>query len=415
MITEVPTPAEFQAAGLNQLYLAWQLAIRTVEDFEFAEENVDLGEDRAAAASRYWAKSQPVLANAFGLIQQAMEMVLKGRIASVSPFLLIPRDPREWPRGVDTDAVPFSEFRTLDAADLIKVHNTFITPALDQEFQSFWDEVRRDRNKIMHSVSPRSFEPATLVRALLTAATALFTDVRWPQRLLDMEENGKWAAYGIDDGTQNTVMQQMDIAVRHLKPSECKRLLGHDKKRRSYVCPNCHGQANRDWQTLWPKLAQLETKAPGEPRLHCLVCDATMETERAPCPRPGCEGDVMFSEQCMTCLVMADDPSNFEFTLVDDELGWEHEYRFEYRRAGAYNYTTRRLPSEAVAREYGRLSMLVPHLATWADVIIHKEFTEGVVPRARFGTSRLIGGWTRTGDILIWQAAVDLEPAGPSR
>jgi len=365
VITEVPTPAEFQAAGFNQLYLAWQLAIRAVEDLEFAEENVDLGEDQAAAASEYWAKSQPAMANAFGLIQQAMEMSLKGRIASVSPFLLIPRDSRDWPKGVDTGAVPFSEFRTLDAADLIKVHNTFIAPALDEEFRSFWEEVRRDRNKIMHSVSPRSFEPATLVRALLTAATALFSDVRWSQQLLDMEENGKYAAFGMDDGSQNIVMRQMDIAVRHLTPSECKGLLGHDKKRRSYVCPNCHDQANRDWQTSWPKLAQLKTKAPGELRLHCLVCDATVETERMACPGPGCEGDVVFEGRCMTCLMMQDHPSNFEFSLVDDELGREHEYRFEYRRTGDRDDVTRGLPSEDAAREYGRLSMLALHLADW--------------------------------------------------
>lgn len=133
MITEIPSPSDFQAAGLNQLYLAWQIAMHAVEDFDFFEDNLDLGDGEAqqAASSEYWAKSQPALANAFGLIQQAMEMALKGRIALISPFLLIPRDPRDWPKGVENHGVPFSEFRMLDAADLFKVHNTFITPPLD--------------------------------------------------------------------------------------------------------------------------------------------------------------------------------------------------------------------------------------------------------------------------------------------
>jgi hypothetical protein len=165
MITEILTASEFQAAGLNQLYLAWQIAMQVVQDYEEANRLVDDINDEAdkeSASTDYWAKSQPAFANAFGLIQQAMEMALKGRIASVSPFLLISRDPKDWPKGVDTDAVPFSEFRTLDAADLLKVHNVFFAVPLDEHFRTFWDNVRRDRNKIMHSVSSKSFDPATL-------------------------------------------------------------------------------------------------------------------------------------------------------------------------------------------------------------------------------------------------------------
>jgi hypothetical protein len=78
--------------------------------------------DRESASTDYWFKAQPALANAFGLIQQAMEMALRGRIASISPFLLISRDPKDWPKTVENGAVPFSDFRTLDAADLIMVH-----------------------------------------------------------------------------------------------------------------------------------------------------------------------------------------------------------------------------------------------------------------------------------------------------
>jgi hypothetical protein len=140
MIIEIPTASEFHAAGLNQLYLAWQIAMQAVQEYEDLDdyigpqekpvesaetkafwESAEFKAYRESASIEYWTKSQPALANAFGLIQQAMEMALKGRIASISPFLLISRDPKDWPKGVDTDAVPFSEFRTLDAADLVKL------------------------------------------------------------------------------------------------------------------------------------------------------------------------------------------------------------------------------------------------------------------------------------------------------
>jgi hypothetical protein len=241
MITEIPTADEFHAAGVNQIYLTWQIIMQTIRDLEEASENApELEVKEAAAASvAYWQKSQPVLANALGLIQQAMEMALKGRIAAISPYLLIARDPKDWPGRVETESVAFSEFRTLDAADLVKVHNTFAPIPLDDAFKIFWDGVRRDRNKLMHSVSARPFDPAFLVRTILTAIEALFSDVRWPRRLLDMESEDKYTAYGVGGFEHNIVMGQVSMAMKLLKPSEQKRFFGFDSKRRAYVCPAC--------------------------------------------------------------------------------------------------------------------------------------------------------------------------------
>lgn len=60
MITEIPTASEFQAAGLNQLYLARQIAMQAVQDYEEVDDLVD-GADQESASIEYWAKSQPAL------------------------------------------------------------------------------------------------------------------------------------------------------------------------------------------------------------------------------------------------------------------------------------------------------------------------------------------------------------------
>jgi hypothetical protein len=417
MITEVPTQSDFEAAGLNQLYLAWQIAMQAIEDYEEVEDTVDLvdyadeTDQRSdateqdidepyepSASDEYWAKSQPALANAFGLIQQAMEMALKGRIASISPFLLISRDPKDWPRGVDVGAVPFSEFRTLDAADLVKVHNTFARVPLDEDFRAFWDKVRRDRNKIMHSVSAVSFDPATLVRTMLTAAQALFAEVPWPQRLLDMEAEGKYAAYGLDDSTQNVVLRQIDIAVRHLSPAENRALLGYDVKRRSYLCPNCYGRANRDYQETWPQLAQLLSKSRDERTLHCIVCDDTVEVERLSCTNPDCPGDVIHDAMCLTCVSSQDNPGNFCSGLEIEVLGHGHRYWLRYARGALHTSETKQFPNDEAAREHGHRSMLELHLTSWETVTIHHE----EMGRHSFG--RLLGTWVRRSSELIWEA-----------
>jgi hypothetical protein len=309
MISEIPTSAEFHAAGLNQLYLAWHIAMQVARDHEEVEElhdHLDKNE-AAAAATEYWTKSQPALANAFGLVQQAMEMALKGRIAAISPFLLIARDPKDWPGHVETRPIPFSEFRTLDAADLVKVHNTFAAAPLNNDFRTFWENVRRDRNKLMHSVPAKTFEPADLIRSILTAAEALFSDKRWPQVLLDMERDGAFAAYGLSgDYDYNHVMGQIDIAIRNLTPAEIKRFLGFDKGRRAYICPACLDRANRDWQEEWPALAQLRSRSSGETRLYCVVCNETAEVVRINCVGPECKGNVIHEMTCLTCLSSQD-------------------------------------------------------------------------------------------------------------
>jgi hypothetical protein len=400
MIKEIPTAPEFQAAGLNQLHLAWQIAMQSIQDREAVDGLVDEA-DRASASTEYWAKSQPALANAFGLIQQAMEMALKGRIASISPFLLIARDPKHWPKGVETGSVSFSEFRTLDAADLFTVHNAFLQVPLDERFRTFWDSVRRDRNKIMHSVLPKSFDPATLVRTILNAAQALFADVRWPQRLLDMESEGKYAAYGLGDGTHTGVMRQIEIAVRHLTPAENSQFFGYDVNRRSYVCPSCHDRADRDWHDSWPALAQFPSKSAGERALHCIVCDETVEVERIACTNSDCQGNVIKDGMCLTCVSSQDEPQGFCSGLADKKLGRGHRYEFRYRRPHVLTVDIQGLPDDEKAKEHAHRAMLAPHLMKWETVTIcHLEIGE----RSK---NRLLGTWFRREEGLSWEAAAD--------
>jgi hypothetical protein len=398
MITEIPTAEEFQAAGLNQIYLAWQIIIQTCHDFEQAKELAPSyieEEETETAAAAYWQKSQAVLANALGLIQQAMEMSLKGRIAAVSPYLLIARDPKDWPGKVDVQPVAFSEFRTLDAADLVKVHNTFAADPLNDEFKAFWDSVRRDRNKLMHSVSAKTVDASSLIRTILTAIETLFSDVRWPQRLWDMHADDKYAAYGIGgEYEQNIVMGQVDTAMKLLTPAEKKRFFGFDTKRRAYVCPGCWQAANRDWQDDWPALAQLTSKTKGCTILRCIVCADTTEIERIPCHNSDCKGDVIFEDRCMTCMAEQGQPHTFSSGLEDAKRGFGNRYSLEYRNGGAEASHNEHFPCEEAAVKHGRLSMEAPYLQDWKTVTI----SHGIgLP------DKVIGTWVRTKKRLVWK------------
>lgn len=295
MITEIPTAQEFHDAGLNQLYLAWETATNLLRQ---ANEKYTGSELDEVSLEEYWEKSRVTLGNAFSLIQQAMELGIKGRIAAVSPFILIAQEHRQWPM----EDSPFSEFRTVDAVDLIRVHNAIATPPFDDHFRAFFDDVRRKRNRLMHSVPKDVFEPGTLILNVLKAAEALYGAKPWSQHCLELEAESRIRLYDGGDNVVNDVMSDVELALEHLQPAEAERFFGI-KKQRTYLCPSCYAKANRDYGAEdFPKMAQLRSKTPGETQLDCRLCGGTSTVERADCGNEDCKGNVLDDERmCLTC------------------------------------------------------------------------------------------------------------------
>lgn len=300
VIIEVPTADEFHAAGLNLLHLAWGNALAPIFDMELVGDYAASGE---VQIEEFWAVAQPNLANALSLIQQSMELALKARIAQVSPYLLLSRDPKSWPGGADTGPVPFSDFHTLDAADLVKVHNTVVAAPLGDDFRQFFDDVRRERNALMHSVPRRSYEASNLVRMLLRAVEYLYGPEPWTKQLLLHEIHTTKAYVGnTSEGAEyNAVMRQVDAAIRVLTTADARHFFGFDKRRRAYICPSCRGNADRHLTEDWEHLAQLRSKEKDETRLWCAVCRQEQGVERARCRMPDCRGNVVGAGSCLTC------------------------------------------------------------------------------------------------------------------
>lgn len=400
MIIDVPNPTDFATAGLSQLYLAWQIAMASLQEFDDA---LSYGaEDDADTRADYWRRSQPALANAYSLIQQAMELALKGRIAAVSPLLLI-GDPADWTGRAATEEVSFGEFRTLDAADLVKVHNSIATPALDDAFKTFWEEVRRERNKVMHSTNPKAFAPADVVRAILTAALALFAEKRWPTHLLEMEEEGRLAALGFNDNVQNNVMRQVELALAHLKPPEALRFLGFNTKSRAYICPHCYFTANRDWQEVWQHLAQFKTKTKGATDLACIVCETVTTVDRTPCQQADCKGDVMAEEVCLTCTA----PQGYVEPLP--------LYEFILSRSEADGAATgepglERCRDDKFAKDFGRDMLDFTNLGIWNKVSISQVMAADKETESH---RKPIGSWTGSASGLQWHQDEPTDAAPP--
>ena len=141
MIINVPTAEDFTRAGCNLLNLAWSQVdglLAGLSDFEKdtsleSLENVSPGlvpireaepetkKERTARHTAYWSAAERELANAIAIAHQGVEFLLKGRIALVSPYLLIVQDPKHWPKPDDNREIDFSLFRAIDAIHLPRI------------------------------------------------------------------------------------------------------------------------------------------------------------------------------------------------------------------------------------------------------------------------------------------------------
>jgi hypothetical protein len=331
LITEIPSADDFSTAAVSTLNLAWRMAIDAdreyqdelsaavyeVEDGQPPAELTDAAQE--AVRRRHLERSQVSLGNALSLVQQAAELALKGRIAAVSPFLLIVRDPRDLPRDSGKRDVAFSEFRSIDAVDLVRVHDTFKAgpERLPHAFVSIWEELRKRRNSLMHSVSPGRAEitPEAVMAVVLWVNHFLLPSSPWPRRRLaeffdaDVEDVRPFHSGLTDyDYPISWVMHELAVAVSIVPAYVLRGAIGYEPDDRHYLCPWCSATANSEMfvnlEGGTPKLATVT----GEKTLKvsCLVCEAAYPVERRTCQLEGCGGDISSIYRgtegtCLTC------------------------------------------------------------------------------------------------------------------
>lgn len=179
MIKEIPKAKDYEKTALALLNLAWENSLTFVLTLDEAEEFADVSL-RKSDQKKYWKAAQTQLATAISLVQQAQEFSLKSRICAVSPFLLITGSPREWPKEGKTQDIAFSEFRTIDAQELISAHDTVAATRLPQTVKTFFEAMRKLRNRIIHTVDKGlRIEVAQVVLAVLEIATWFAPSKSW--------------------------------------------------------------------------------------------------------------------------------------------------------------------------------------------------------------------------------------------
>lgn len=299
MIIDLPNKDDFYRNGLSMLNLAWDSIAALYFDIEYSElEDWDDGEVK----EEFWQAAQHNISIALALSQQGIELLLKGRIAEVSPFLLLAGSPRDWPAKCTEDDVPFADFRTIDAHELIRAYDTVISDQLKESFKTQFERLRRMRNIIFHGADKKARPTSVDVfRVILEALDNLYKPKSWIHIRRSYLENAPKSVVYSTDGVEIILVSEALYLIKVLTPAETKRYLGFNKKQRKYICYTC--KMNCSETSISPEIAILDPNKPTSTQVYCFVCDKHYPVVRKSCDDDNCKGNVLDEEDsvCLTC------------------------------------------------------------------------------------------------------------------
>jgi hypothetical protein len=303
MIKDIPNKNDFYAVGHALLNQAWDEAMSLLIELNDARDWIDAQDEE-----EYWRSSGTSMATALAIAHQAAEFYLKGRISDVSPFLLIANSAREWPATETDGNISFSRFRTVDAQDLVRLHDSCTATPFDQEFRGRLELLRVRRNSIMHTVDKNiEVKVGELVETILEIHRTLIGE-RWIDFRRNALEESSTGKIFYDEWAGPRLVLEFRAAQSILNPSALKKYFSFNAKQRSYICPQCTWSTCRDHGIEFRSAILMPNKSDSTV-IWCPVCDENQEVSRSDCGDQECRGNVISQEwgRCLTCGEVQDE------------------------------------------------------------------------------------------------------------
>lgn len=304
MITNVPTWEDLQTISLQLYFKAWANAVEIITEFD---EVYPEGTDWKEEWESYVAAAQSDLQSVYTLIQQSQEIGIKALIARVSPFLLLKRP--EAKASAPDGAYDFSDFQTIDASELVRVHNIFCDAKLSDDFARDFETLRRERNKIAHiGLFNRTLTPEDLVDLLIKQYQQLYPGRAWLVDNVTFVSKRRWADIGDYDEWSpvgQTLYELWKILPR-VTPAQFEVILGHSYDEERMICPDCGHALERFTDGSEPYAADVPTAYQTEAeKMACVACAETFSLIAKRCDPENCDGTFAAvadgSIFCVTC------------------------------------------------------------------------------------------------------------------
>lgn len=300
MITEIPTSDEFSSAAYAQFDFAWDIVISFMTTLDEAGQYIELDKDDQA---QFWEAARQRILTSLIIAQQGVELAIKGKLVAFSPYLLL-GSPSDWPKDKTGNGIEFSEFKTIDAQDLIKAYNMVSPKPFDTKFVELFERVRKLRNSAMHSVNAKlRISPKEVILIILEAHEHLYPDKSWVMARKEFLFSAPATQVYFDDDHIDGVLVRESWAVFNLlSKSERERFFKVAADVRKYICPACSYES-RKLDGPVPHYAVLDPNTPGSTSLWCFVCNDTHLVSRENCSDATCKGNVISEDDgcCCTC------------------------------------------------------------------------------------------------------------------
>lgn len=305
MIKNVPASEDLRIISLRLFFNAWSSVSSIVTDYVSI-----VGTALNAEWEAYAEASQNELQGTYTLILQSQEIGLKAKIAEVSPYLLLKRLEAK-PIGKGGFEYDFSDFPTIDAGELVRVHNITCATPVSEAFAERFEALRRGRNKIAHlGLFNEKLDPFSLIALLFKQYVELYPGRSWLPDRLHFVSHDRWSGFEFAsaDGWNpiGAVLSELWEIQAHLTPEQHAIVFGQPVTKERHVCPSCALDLMRHQGGNEPYPGDVPTASKHGLALICSLCDQTHEVREQACVDKDCPGhlvplNVEYGDMCTTC------------------------------------------------------------------------------------------------------------------
>ncbi len=252
----------------------------------------------------YWKASQPILATAAVLIQQANEFFLKGKIFEKDPAAIIVTSEKQ------EKLKKFSEYKTISASELLKTYKRVLKKEPNKEFIQLYYRKRNIRNTISHSIDDTlviNFQQE--VKDIFIIHKSMVGPKLWASsRLKYLEELPETKLKFKNDDSllyprELILMEEFSLAIDMLGKDFSKEYLNFNPENESFYCPKCLGEIMRyyyyDSKLMDEGYPSLQKNT--DNLLECYLCGHIVRTPLLVCQNCLKEGFDVQYKACLHC------------------------------------------------------------------------------------------------------------------
>jgi hypothetical protein len=238
MLINIPNHSDFIEAGKELLHVAFDYLFQASEIITWPR---NVAHDSGMSHGSYSIATRRTVLQALTTAQQAVEILLKGMVVEVSPYLIL-KDPSSQ-MSAKSGIVDFDDLVTVDAKDLIKLIKVLCVKEIDQQLVELFNRHRLVRNKISHSPAKNlSVEIFDVYEYVCSIVQFFFEYDNWFEFRKDLHVSLS-KEYN-DSGFDSLDAEEISLFYHHMKGRKYQKWMGWDLSKMTDACDSCESGVN---------------------------------------------------------------------------------------------------------------------------------------------------------------------------